>query len=256
MKKKGFIKSFAGICAYDGTRFDGWQSQKNKNGVYDVLKASIEKTFNTKIELEGASRTDSGVHSIGQCIKIQMPQYIDCVDRIRKIINDNLPQDICITKLNKCKESFSPRYNAIRKTYVYRLSFQKPMPSDASFTLYYPYKCNIAKVKKVLKVFIGRHNFKSFCTKPEKKDTIREIECAYVKIKNKDSIEIYLVGQSFLRYMVRRLIGAAIESGTKMYNVEYIKKILDKKDPNNALLNLPAKGLTLLKIEYDNSNFI
>ena len=86
MKKEGFVKNFSGICAYDGTRFSGWQSQKNENGVCDILKNSIESTFKTKIKLEGASRTDAGVHSIGQCIKITMPQYMDCIESLKKII--------------------------------------------------------------------------------------------------------------------------------------------------------------------------
>lgn len=233
---------------YQGTNYKGWQSQKDGLAVQDFLQRTFLKVFNKDLNVYGASRTDSGVHSAGQIIKFFFDLKLD-EKFLKKILNQNLPSDIFITDICKVDESFSPRHDAKKKLYQYNFSFEKPNLIMNPFFFHYFYSCDLNIVEKVIKIFEGTHDFASFCTKPEG-STIRTIYKTKL-IKNDFGFSIKIEGKSFLRYMVRRLVGAALTAGTKKYSIEYVKEMMEKKDPYNHLYNVPAKGLCLNYVSYD-----
>ncbi len=241
------INSYRAICLYDGTDYFGWQAQKDKKTIQGTIEKAIFDIWKIDKRIFGASRTDAGVHSEGQIIKLFLPNFCN-EKRLEKTLNNHLPKDILIKNLEVCDGKFSPRYYSKRKIYNYFFSFRKLNPFEARYIYHYFYKCDLLKVSDVLKIFIGTYDFSSFCSDNEKYSKIRTIyRCELIKVSD-GIFKIEIEGNAFLRYMIRRIVGAALTAGTKDYSVDFIKEILNKKNPSNHLYNVPAKGLILKNI--------
>jgi tRNA pseudouridine38-40 synthase len=240
---------FSAICQYDGTDYSGWQAQKDKKTVQGTIEKVIFDIWKIEDRIFGASRTDAGVHSEGQRLKLFLPKRYD-ENRLQKILNDHLPKDIFIKNLEACYEKFSPRYDAKSKIYNYLFSLKKLNPFESRYAYHYFYKCDLKIVDDILKIFIGTNDFSSFCSDSEDYSKIRTVyKCELVSLSD-GVFKIVIEGNAFLRYMVRRIVGAALVSSTKNYSVEFIKDILNKKNPSNHLYTAPACGLILKEIKY------
>jgi tRNA pseudouridine38-40 synthase len=255
MKKK----TYKAIISYDGSCFYGWQSQLNHISVQTEIQNTIKKIWNYETVVEGASRTDSGVHSYGQTIKLLLPATIE-INYLKKILNDNLPTSIKIRTLEYCEDDFSPRKDAKKKLYYYTIAFKKPSPLIKNFVTHYPYPLQKNILEKILKIFIGTHDFRSFATITKNDNhNINTIKTIYeIKINeiNQDMIQIQIEGNGFLKYMVRRLVGAAITAAHKNHSVEYVQNILEKKNPSHHLITMPPEGLILVDIAYEERDLI
>ena len=239
------------IVAYDGTDYFGWQRQNNRKTVVGTLESTFLRVFNKKISITGASRTDAGVHAYGQVATF----FTDLPLNSKKILQawkNILPADIDIRKLTKITNEFHPQKNVLRKTYYYHFSLKRPSPFYQRYCLFYKYPIILSKLKKSLKIFVGEHDFRSFCTGDDMVSTIRTIDNITVKyLKEFDAYRIIFKGQGFLRYMIRRIVGACLDvSSRKNIKINYLKTILEKKNPKHNLPKTLAKGLLLYKIEY------
>jgi len=244
-KNKIYYRS---IVQYNGKNYSGWQSQKNEKGIQDILKKTIKKIWNIETKIEGASRTDSGVHSYGQVIKFYL--FVDInPKRCEKILNEHLPEDILIKNTKYSNEQFSPRFDAKKKLYHYNFSLIKTEPLINPYVFHYIYKIDLKKLKETLSIFIGTNDFKSFCSEP-KENTIRKIYNIEL-IETNFGYTISIEGDGFLKYMIRRIVGAALTASTRNISIEKIKEIFLKKDPKNNLYKMPAKGLILMHVFYD-----
>ena len=248
--------------AYDGTNYRGWQTGDKEKGIEDILNAKISKLTNENIAIIGTSRTDSGVHSNGNIAVFDTNSDIR-PDKYSYTINNLLPDDIAILESKEVALDFHPRKAKARKTYIYRIHNSKIRnPLKEHFAHHVYYDIDIDRMIDASKYLIGTHNFKSFIN-PESQiiqyanenniddENITTREIYSIDIDKKDDlIEIKIVGNGFLYHMVRIICGTLLKIGMKMWDVEYIKEILEKKDRKYAGFTLPAKGLTLEKIEF------
>lgn len=240
---------YKAIVSYDGTDYQGWQSQQHGNTVQDTLINSFKNTFFSQISLTGASRTDAGVHAWGQVIGITTELDIES-QKLLKVWNDNLPKDILIRDLQKCKSVFNPRHDVLQKTYIYDFNLVKLSPFESRYSWYVGKDVDLDKLITLPETFLGTHDFRSFCTGDDQESTIKTIDSLeFVKLENK--FRFIIKGHSFLRYMVRRIVGAMVivAAYPKLSKADLIKALLEK-NPQQHLLTAPACGLTLLNIDY------
>ena len=248
---------YKAIVSYQGTYFNGWQSQKDNKSIQDSIELTLYKIFNFHQRIIGASRTDAGVHAYGQVFSFYAPAMIH-KEKLHHLINNCLPDTIKINTIEVVENDFHPRFHAKKKIYQYLISQQKLSPSINFFILHYENYFDIEILKNCCSLFLGTHNFKGFSTikKNEIKNTIKTIYDINISITN-DIYIITIIGSGFLRYMIRRLIGAALYISSGKSNIHYIENILkETNNNNNNLMTLPAKGLLLKNIIYNDDQEI
>ena len=238
------------IVAYDGTNYAGWQIQKGQVTIEQKLNEALGELLQEEINVIGASRTDAGVHSLGSVAVFDTDTKI-APEKISYAANTYLPPDIVIQESFEVDEDFHPRKCDSEKTYEYRiLNRRMPLPQRAKDTYHYRYPLDIDKMRAAASYLIGPHDFKSFCsTHAQVKDTIRTIYSISI-LKEEDIISIRVCGAGFLYNMVRIIAGTLIEVGAGRMEPQNVGEILKKCDRKYAGPTAPAKGLTLISIEF------
>lgn len=240
------------IVAYDGTDFSGWQVQKHIASVAQTMQDRFKILFNRDITLIGASRTDAGVHALGQVAAFSADLSID-TSLMMNAWNDALPETIVIRSLEHAQEVFHPIYGVAQKTYRYRFFLERPLPFVERYGWFFRYQVDLELLQEALQLFVGTHDFRSFCTGVDMgENTIRTIESIELhKEEASGSWQITVKGPGFLRHMIRRIVGASLDvASKKKVSVARLKAILEEKNPEQALTNAPAKGLCLDSIVY------
>ena len=236
--------------AYDGTNYCGWQVQPNGITIQEVLNQCLSEFTGEKIETIGASRTDAGVHALGNVAvfdtEMRMPG-----DKFSFALNQRLPEDIRIQKSEEVDANFHPRYVKSQKTYEYRiLNCRFPIPTERFYSHFTYIPLDVDKMKEAASYLIGEHDFKSFCgTGAQVKTTVRTVKEIQIE-KSGDRITIRITGEGFLYNMVRIIAGTLMDIGGGLYPPEKMKEILEAKDRKKAGPTAPARGLTLMKIQY------
>lgn len=239
------------IIAYDGTDFQGWHEQPHKQTVEDALYEAFKTAFAKEGYIVAASRTDAGVHALGQVVLLQTSLDLD-THLMQKVWNDKLPSAILIRSLEKVSNLFHPQRNVQQKIYWYHIFTQRPLPFVSRYGWYYRNSFTTEKLQRCLDVFKGTHDFRSFCSSDYQKDTIRtidDIRLIYIKRYNVYRVEVY--GARFLYNMIRRIVGASLYVASRQNMSENDLKIaLEAKNPEQTLPNAAACGLLLYKIMY------
>ncbi|MBL7155917.1 MAG: tRNA pseudouridine(38-40) synthase TruA [Candidatus Omnitrophica bacterium] len=243
------------ICvtiAYDGTRYAGWQIQKNAKTIQGEIEKALRKILGEKCHLIGAGRTDSGVHARAQVANFKTNKKIPTA-KLQTALNVHLPKDTRIVSIKKVPLKFHAQFNAKSKLYRYTiLNSRIDDPFTERFYFKVPYKLDLALMKKEAKTLLGKHDFKSFQAKSDRspiKSTVRTIKRLSIK-KTGDFIHIDIEGNGFLHNMVRNIVGTLIEIGRGYLAESNMKKIIALKDRRKAGPTAPAKGLALEKIIY------
>ena len=238
------------LIAYDGLDYYGWQLQPDVPTITSVLQNSFKAVFKKEIHVVGASRTDAGVHALGQVARF----YSDIViapEKMLKAWNNLLPRDILIRKLELVDDSFHPQRNVAQKTYYYHFFTKKPLPFLARYGFYRDMLLNYEKLQECLQIFVGTHDFRSFCTGYEQESTIRTIDSLSLQyFKRYGVYRIEIKGPGFLRYMIRRIVGACLNIALTHRSIEELSIALAAKDPQQHLFTAPAHGLILSGITY------
>lgn len=241
--------------AYDGTNYVGWQSQVNGIAIQDVLNRAVSDLFGTEIKTNGASRTDTGVHSEGNVAVFDVETRIE-VSKIAFALNARLPEDIRIVESVRVPDDFHPRFRKTIKTYEYHILNRKfPDPLLRLYAMHYYYPLDAEKMDTAAKYLVGEHDFASFCASGfSGKTTVREIYSASVTRKD-DLIVFSVTGSGFLYNMVRIITGTLILVGVGQIPPEKMQEIIGAHDRGAAGPTAIAKGLVLKKIEYpENEN--
>ena len=236
--------------AYDGTNYCGWQIQPNGVTVQEVLNNCLEDLTGKKTETMGASRTDAGVHALGNVAVFDTDMRMPG-EKFSFALNQRLPEDIRIRKSEEVPLDFHPRYQESEKTYVYRiLNCQFPIPTQRLYAHFTYVPLDVEKMAEAGKYLVGKHDFKSFCgAGAQVKTTVREIRS--IQVSREDSlITIEVRGKGFLYNMVRIIAGSLMEIGGGMYPPEHMKEILEARDRQAAGPTAPARGLPLVGIRY------
>ena len=240
------------IVAYDGTNYKGWQVQPNGITIEEVLNKNLSNLLGEQIVVSGASRTDSGVHSLGNIAVFDTNTRMPA-DKIAFALNQRLPEDIVVQGSCEVEDGWHPRYQNSRKTYEYRiLNRTFRMPTRRLDTYFYHYPLDVEKMKKAASYLEGEHDFKSFCAiGAQVKTTVRTIYACDVE-KEGDIITIRVTGNGFLYNMVRIIAGTLVQVGGGAIEPEAVKEILAKKDRSAAGPTAPAHGLTMMGSEFEN----
>lgn len=244
------------IVAYDGTDYHGWQVQQGLPSIAQTLQDCFFKVFKERIVIGGASRTDAGVHAHGQIAAFSITFSID-PEKLKFAWNNALPQSIVIQHIEQV-HNFSPYENVIQKTYWYHFFDKYPSTFVQRFGWYYRYKVDGAKLQQCLNIFVGTHDFRSFCTGTAEEltsGTIRTIDEITIEYSEQlGAHRIVVKGKKFLHHMIRRIVGACMEVASREdLNTDILAAALAAKNPAQILPNAPAKGLLLYKIEYDDN---
>ena len=237
--------------AYDGTNYCGWQVQPNGVSVQKALQNAIEDLVGHKISLTGASRTDSGVHALGQVAVFDTTKETIPDWRYAQAINQRLPRDIVVQKSEEVPEDFHPRYTNVEKTYEYRiLNRRVQLPCERFYSYFVPKQLDIEAMRRAAAYIIGTHDFKAFCS--QKTDVISTVRTIYSLdlIKEEDLITLRITGNGFLYNMVRIITGALIKVGFGQKSPEDILYALEHPEGKVAGPTAPAHGLTLVSINY------
>lgn len=239
------------VIAYDGTNYCGWQIQINGLTVEEVLNKALSDLLGENIAVIGASRTDSGVHALGNVAVFDTDTRIPA-EKISFALNQRLPDDIRIQKSEEVSPEFHPRFCDSVKTYEYKIlntKFPNPMLRLYAHFVYMP--LDVEKMKEAAAYIVGEHDFASFCSAGSQvKTTIRKIYTLDIS-KEGDIICIRISGNGFLYNMVRIIVGTLLKVGLKVYPPEHVEEILLLKDRYAAGPKAPAKGLTLIDIKYE-----
>ncbi|NUO07754.1 MAG: tRNA pseudouridine(38-40) synthase TruA [Candidatus Brocadia sp.] len=240
------------LIEYEGTHYAGWQWQKNVSTIQETLSKAIGHVVQEPIKIYGASRTDAGVHALGQVANFKTVSYIPS-ERLPHAINFYLPHDITVKEARDVTESFHAQYDAKSKVYRYtllndwiRTSLQRNFCHVCGFQL------DIDKMIAAAKSLIGTHDFTSFTTNAWcEKHRIRTVKMADVK-KEEKYVSFTIEADGFLYNMVRTMVGTLIEVGRGKIMVEGIKDIINAKNRKVAGPTAPARGLCLIEVKYEN----
>lgn len=234
--------------AYDGTNYVGWQVQPNGVSIEEILNRELSRMLKEKITVIGASRTDSGVHALGNICVFDTESRIPG-DKFKFAVNESLPPDIVVQESEEVPLDYHPRKVRSIKTYEYRiLNRVLPDPTQRLNSYFFYYPLDVEKMKEAAKVVVGEHDFKSFCNiRASVKTTVRTIYSLTIE-KSGDMITLRIVGNGFLYNMVRIIIGTLVKIGCGLWPLEKMQEALDACDRSAAGPTAPAKGLTLISI--------
>ncbi|MBN2344839.1 MAG: tRNA pseudouridine(38-40) synthase TruA [Candidatus Aminicenantes bacterium] len=238
------------VVHFDGSEYFGWQCQAPEyrtiqGELVRVLKIIAKK----QVLVTGSSRTDAGVHSSGLTANFHLPIAIE-PESLRRAMNSLLPRDIRIMECELADKAFNARFGAVAKTYVYRVfTGQVQSPFSQRFALHLPYPLDLKAMRRAARHFIGTKDFTSFSSDEPAKKKVREIDEFRMRFRNEE-ITFTVRGKSFLRYMVRNMIGTLIDVGRGKIAADDIPVIFASKDRRRAGQTAPAKGLTLVRVDY------
>ena len=247
------MRNFKIVLQYDGTRYQGWQRQvSTDNTIQGKIEALLSKMCDAPVEIQGAGRTDAGVHAYGQVANF----HIDTDKTSQEVMdymNAYLPEDISVIQCEEKSERFHARLNAKGKIYRYCIwnSDRKPV-FRRKYVHQVPGKLDMDAMKKAASLLLGTHDYQSFTsTKRGKKSTVRTVDFIDME-RVGEEIVFTFKGNGFLYHMVRIIMGTLIETGLGIRKPEDISGVLEAKDRSKAGHLVPGNGLTLVEVFYDN----
>lgn len=239
------------VVAYDGTNYCGWQIQPNGITIEEILNNRLMKLTKEDVHIIGASRTDSGVHALGNVAVFDTESSIPPV-RMSYALNQKLPEDIVIIRSDEVPLNWHPRYQQqVTKTYEYHIcNASVPNPLKRRYSAFVSFPLDVEKMRQGALWLMGEHDFASFCNiRSNVEDTVRRIDRIEIEKRGED-ITIRVTGNGFLYNMVRIIAGTLIRVGRGFYTPKKVKEILDAKERTEAGVTAPPQGLVLVNIKY------
>ncbi|MED4651655.1 tRNA pseudouridine(38-40) synthase TruA [Bacillus pseudomycoides] len=236
---------------YDGGRYKGWQRLgNNDNTIQGKIESVLSEMTGREIEIIGCSRTDAGVHALHQVANFKIDENLPEL-KVKKYLNQYLPNDISIIDVELVSERFHARYNSKSKTYLYKIwNEEHTNPFMRKYSIHVGKKLNIENMQKAAQYLIGSHDFTAFSNaKSKKKSMVREIYMLDV-VESEGFIQIRVNGNGFLHNMVRKIVGALVEVGLGQLDAEVIPQILEAKQRNQINCLADASGLYLEKVDF------
>jgi tRNA pseudouridine38-40 synthase len=235
---------------YDGTRYHGWQSQKNADRtVQGALIRAARELFGGEVSLGGAGRTDAGVHALAQVAHLKAAKALSPLE-IEHGLNDRLPFDIHVISAEPATDRFHARHDAASRTYLYRIS-KRRTAFDKRLVWWVKDRLDVAAMREAAALLPGRHDFASFCENAQgQESTVVEVESAAVEDAGAE-IHFRIVASHYLWKMVRRIVGTLVEVGRGHVSPEDFRRLLDHPKPGaTAAWTAPPSGLFLEKVVY------
>jgi tRNA pseudouridine38-40 synthase len=242
------------VIAYDGSGYEGWQAQKIGTGVQQIVEAALAKLFPSAPRLHSSSRTDTGVHALGMVAHFEIPrtEFKMTVRRLALAINSWLPDDVRVLSATSAKEKFHARFDATGKQYRYFVWNHFAMnPLLVKTAWHVPKKLDFKLMRSAAKLFLGKHDFKSFAgtRSYEMKSNVRTLTRCDIK-KSGAQFTFIIEGDGFLYKMCRGIVGTIVQVGQGKFPPGEIKTMLVKRDRRVAGMTALAHGLVLWKVFY------
>jgi tRNA pseudouridine38-40 synthase len=236
--------------AYDGTDYSGWQMQLGQPTIQAVLGEALQKLAGAPVVTHGAGRTDAGAHAEGQVVSLRLSKVWESVN-LRRALNGNLPPDIRVLEAAAAPESFHARFDAKGKTYRYQIYTAEVMnPLLQRFAWHYPYALDAERLRAEGQALLGTHDFTAFTVSAcEAQTRVRTLTEFRVE-REQELWKLTFSGDGFLRYQVRTMVSALLAANRGRLQAASIAALLASRARNLAGAPAPAKGLTLVKVEY------
>jgi tRNA pseudouridine38-40 synthase len=240
---------------YDGSRYSGWQMQKGLRSIQgEILDACKDLFMSDKIDLYGAGRTDSGVHAKGQVAHLEAETDLPVL-RMKYGINDRLPPDICILKVENASAGFHARHDAVARSYIYQIS-RRRTAFGKKYVWWIKDQLDINMMNDVAQCYVGLKNFKSF-TDDNQEQGSSKVEIKHAAVNDfGDLLVFHVIGSHFLWKQVRRMTGVIVEAGRGKLKRSDVISFFRNKSDLPAKLTAPPSGLFLEKVYYDISDII
>lgn len=254
------MRNIALLVSYDGTGYNGYQSQPGGNTIQDRLEFALQMLAGEPIRVHGSGRTDAGVHALGQVVSFRTESRIP-IDRWALALNSRLPDDIVIRAAAEVPDGFHARHSAIGKTYRYAIDSSRfPNVFERQYTFHHPTPLRFDAMRQALVHLVGEHDFSSFTsphsTQPSHVRTIYE-----AKLETEPGIDgqetngrgrscLYVTGSGFLYNMVRIIAGTLMQVGEGKREPDDVARILAARDRSKAGPTAMPHGLTLMRVEY------
>jgi len=236
---------------YDGTEYVGWQAQTNGPSIEERVRAALRQLLGEEVQLEAATRTDSGVHALGQVACFVTSRTLP-MKAYSMGLSDLLPRDIAVVRASEVPESFDPRRDAKGKRYRYLISNRRsrsPIRRRTYWEVFQP--LDVPAMRRGAQFLLGEHDFSAFqAADCQANHPRREVRALNVETGQGEEIAILIEGTAFLKHMVRNIVGSLVEVGRGRRSAEWIGEVLDSRDRTLAGPTAPPHGLTLLEVLY------
>ncbi len=252
------MRHFKLTIAYDGTDFHGWQMQANKPTIQGEIVNVLQRLTQEKVILHGAGRTDAGVHALGQVASFRTQSGLSAQE-FQRALNALLPPTIRIAGAEEVGPDFNARWSARGKMYRYRIYRGKVVPPMIwRYVLHYPFPLDEDAMRDAAARFVGTHDFTSFAASTgseeddKERSTEREIYSAELgRSPDNEELVFTVKGRSFLRYMVRKMVGTLLDVGRGKLKPEDIDRLYELKDRSKSGPTVPPQGLVMVEVQHD-----
>lgn len=238
------------ICAYDGTAYDGWQSQVGGNAIQDVIERRLAEIFKVPVRIHGSGRTDAGVHALGQVFHFDAA-WRHGVEKLQAALRVGLPPAIQLKSVRAVPADFHARFSVKAKRYGYRLFLGDADPFTRPFCWPLSRPLDLGAMQRAAHVLCGTHDFRAFAATngPERENTVRDLRRLDV-IRRGRNVRIVAEADGFMYKMVRSLAGVLVAVGEGRLAEADVRRILDSKRRTAEVQTAPAQGLFLEKVMY------
>jgi tRNA pseudouridine38-40 synthase len=235
---------------YAGTRYHGWQIQKNARTVQGEIARAIQASSGQEdFELYGSGRTDAGVHALAQVAHLDLDAAVS-PEQLRLRINELLPSDICITRAEKVRHRFHARHDAVARSYLYQLSRRKTSFAKP-FVWWVKEPLDVVRMRQAAARLVGFHDFQSFSDDDSAEKSTRVNLDVLDVYEDDDLILVHVEGSHFIWKMVRRIVGVLVAAGLGQVGVDQVEALLTERSDLPARLTAPASGLFLERVYYE-----
>lgn len=236
---------------YDGSDYHGFQRQSKLITVQGEIEAALKRIYHKQIDIHSTSRTDAGVHALSQYFHFDVDPYIE-IAKLRRILNEQLPESIDIAELQEVEPSFHARYDCKRKTYRYDVITSKEKQVFMSkYALIYKKPVNYETLEEGLGLFLGKKDYGALqASGADKESTVRHIQDIKIE-KTSEGFSLYITADGFLYHMVRIIVGALLDLNEGRRSLPELEEGLKNKDREVFRRTAPASGLYLLEVEYE-----
>jgi tRNA pseudouridine38-40 synthase len=238
------------IIEYEGTNYHGWQIQPKVSSIQQIIQDALARVTKSEVTLIGAGRTDAGVHASGQVANFQTESKM-ATDAFQRALNSTLPKDIVILKAEEVDDNFHSRYSAISRVYKYTiLNRAYPSAFVRNFAYFIPYQLNVSNLAAMCEILVGKMDFSSFQRTGSCREnpfcTMWETRCW----QKGDFVYMQFEADSFLRGMVRAIVGTLLKLNQQKDSIVQLQEILALRNRSAAGQSAPARGLCLMEVKY------
>ncbi len=244
---------YKATVGYDGTDFFGYQIQAKERTVQGEIEKTLREITQSVIRIDGAGRTDAGVHATGQVIAFNC-NWRHSLDDLHRALNATVPRDIVINDLTIVNRDFHPRFGALSRSYRYQIVNQDwPNVLERRYATHIKPRLNMEAMNLAGQGLLGSHNFASFGKPPQGNNTVRNVMQAKWMAEESNRLSFYITANAFLYRMVRNIAGTLVQVGLGHLSANDVQDILEAQDLKRSAPPAPAHGLSLIKVTYPES---